>query len=281
MLEDLEACHRALQSRDARFDGCFFIGARSSRVYCRPSCPAKAPKRENTCFFPTAAAAQQAGFRACLRCWPDAAPGSPAWLGRSDIAARAVKLIVDGTVDREGVGGLAQKLGYSERHLHRMLITEVGTGALSLARAQRARTARMLLQSTEMPIAEVAFGAGFASLRQFNDTVRAVFARTPTELRRASRERPAGSLDARHAIALRLAHRVPMAARQLFEFLAARAIPGLESYDGHTYRRSLRLPHGSGSVALCASETPGEARAVFVLDDLRDLTAAIARCRRC
>jgi AraC family transcriptional regulator, regulatory protein of adaptative response / DNA-3-methyladenine glycosylase II len=280
VLEDLDACYRALQSRDARFDGWFFVGAVSTRIYCRPSCPAKMPQRHNVRFFMTAAAAQQAGFRACLRCRPDAAPGSPAWLGRADVAARAVKLILDGTVDREGVGGLARKLGYSERQLHRVLLAEIGTGALSLARAQRARTARMLLQSTNMPITHVAFAAGFSSLRQFNHTVRTVFARTPTELRRASRERSSSTPDAEHSLTLALAHRLPMAAQQQFDFLGRRAIPGVESYDGHTYRRSLRLPHGCGTVALCASEIPGETRAVFVLDDLRDLTAAIARSRQ-
>jgi AraC family transcriptional regulator, regulatory protein of adaptative response / DNA-3-methyladenine glycosylase II len=279
VLEDFDHCYRAVQARDARFDGWFFTAVTSTRIYCRPSCPATTPKPENVRFYGTAAAAQQAGFRACLRCRPDAAPGSPEWLGRADVAARAVRLILDGTVDREGVSGLARRLGYSERQLHRVLIAEVGTGALALARAQRAQTARILLQSTDVPITQVAFGAGFASVRQFNETVRAVFARTPTELRR----RTAGTRDtdfaAGQAIPLRLAHRLPLSARQLFDFLGRRAIPGVESYDGTTYRRSLTLPHGAGTVALTAAERAGEIRAVFVLDELRDLTAAVARAR--
>ena len=279
MLEDFDACYRAVQSRDARFDGWFFTAVTSTHIYCRPSCPAQTPKPENVRFYATAAAAQQAGFRACLRCRPDAAPGSPAWLGRADVAARAVKLILDGAVDREGVSGLARGLGYSERQLHRVLLAEVGTGALSLARAQRAQTARILLQSTNMPITRVAFGAGFSSVRQFNDTVRAVFARTPSELRRASQQRPRDALEPGQAISLRLTHRVPMAGQQLFDFLGRRAIPGIESFDGHTYRRSLRLAHGNGAVTLRASAVAGEVRAVFVLDDLRDLTSAIARSR--
>ena len=188
-MEDFERCYGALKSRDPRFDGWFFTAVTSTKIYCRPSCPAKTPKRENVRFYSTSAAAQQAGFRACLRCRPDAAPGSPEWLGRADVAARAVKLILHGIVDTEGVSGLAKRLGYGERQLHRVLIAEVGTGALALARAQRAQTARLLLETTGLPVTHVAFAAGFASVRQFNDTVKAVFARTPTELRLAASKR--------------------------------------------------------------------------------------------
>jgi len=281
VLEDFDSCYRVVQSRDARFDGWFFTAVRTTGIYCRPSCPAVTPKRENVSFHATAAAAQQAGFRACLRCRPDASPGSPEWLGRADVAARAVRLILDGTVDREGVSGLARRLGYSERQLHRVLLAEVGTGALSLARAQRAQTARLLLQTTAVPITEVALAAGFSSVRQFNDTVRAVFARTPGELRRQGRRGgpsppPAGPLP---SIVLRLPHRRPLAAGPLLEFLGTRAVPGIEAFDGSTYRRSLRLPNGDGSVALSAEPAAGAIRAVFELEDLRDLTAAIARCR--
>ena len=281
MLEDFDSCYRAVQSRDGRFDGWFFTAVRTTGIYCRPSCPAVTPKAENVRFYPSAAAAQQGGFRACLRCRPDASPGSPEWLGRADVAARAVRLILDGTVDREGVSGLARRLGYSERQLHRVLLAEVGTGALALARAQRAQTARLLLQTTDVPIAQVAFGAGFASVRQFNETVRAVFARTPSELRRAARrsELSASGRGPLQAIALRLAHRGPLAADQLLEFLGMRAVPGIESYEGGTYRRSLRLPGGEGSVRLDAEGPEGGIRAVFELEDLRDLAAAIARCR--
>jgi len=276
VLDDFDRRYRAVSSRDARFDGWFFTAVTSTRIYCRPSCPAATPKRENVRFYPTAAAAQAAGFRACLRCRPDAAPGSPEWLGRTDLAARAVRLILDGTVDREGVHGLARRLGYSQRQLHRLLVAEVGTGALALARAQRAQTARILLQTTELPIAGVAHAAGFASVRQFNDTVRTVFGRTPRELRRRHGALAPGDGQ---RISLRLAHRAPFAASELLAFLGARAVPGVESFDGETYRRSLRLPNGDGWVELA----PGDGtsmRAVFALDDLRDLTVAIARCRQ-
>jgi AraC family transcriptional regulator of adaptative response / DNA-3-methyladenine glycosylase II len=281
MHEDADSCYRAVQSRDARFDGWFFTAVRTTGIYCRPSCPAITPKRENVRFYPTAAAAQQAGFRACLRCRPDASPGSPEWLGRADVAARAVRMILDGTVDREGVSGLARRLGYSERQLHRVLLAEVGTGALSLARAQRAQTARVLLATTDLPSAQVAFAAGFSSVRQFNDTVRAIFARTPTELRRQAQRRdpvPA-STGPWQAIGLRLAHRSPLAAGPLLEFLGVRAIPGIEAFDGRSYRRSLRLPGGEGQVTLTAGAEDGAIGAVFELEDLRDLTAAISRCR--
>lgn len=174
----------AVRSGDARFDGVFYVGVTSTGIYCRPSCPAVTPKRENTRFFPSAAAAQRAGFRACKRCRPDAAPGSPEWNVRADVVGRSMRLIADGAVDREGVSGLAARVGYSERQLNRLLIAELGAGPLALARAQRAQTARVLIETTEMPMGDIAFAAGFASIRQFNDTVREVFAQAPTELRR-------------------------------------------------------------------------------------------------
>ncbi len=280
--------YRAVQSHDPRFDGWFFTAVRSTRIYCRPSCPARTPMARNVRFYATAAAAQHAGYRACLRCRPDAAPGSPEWLGRADVAARAVKLVFDGVVDRDGVAGLARRLGYGERQLHRVLIAELGTGALALARAQRAQTARILLETTDLPITQVAFGAGFASVRQFNDTVHSVFARTPTQLRGASRHHdrhrpssnapgPAHRSDLLQSVTVRLAYRRPFAAEALFSFLGQRAVAGVEHHDGTTYRRTLGLTHGIGTVAL--SPEDGHVRAEFSLSDLRDLTAAIARCR--
>src|SRR5579871_2607109 len=180
---DFERCYRAVQSRDARFDGWFFTAVSSTGIYCRPSCPALTPKAQNVRFFPSAAAAQQAGFRACKRCRPDASPGSPEWNVRADVVARAMRLIADGVVDREGVPGLAAKLGYSTRQIQRQLLAELGAGPLALARAQRAQTARLLIETTELAMGDVAFAAGFASIRTFNDTVREVFALSPTELR--------------------------------------------------------------------------------------------------
>src|SRR3954452_3371437 len=181
---DEEHCYRAVPSRDPRFDGWFVTAVHSTGICCRPSCPPRPPLQRNVSFHTTAASAQSAGFRACRRCRPDAVPGSPEWDVRADVVARAMRLIADGEVERGGVGALAGRLGYSERQLHRMLTGELGVGPLSLARAQRAQTARLLIETTDLPMAEVAFAAGFASIRQFNDTLREVFAATPTELRR-------------------------------------------------------------------------------------------------
>src|ERR671935_958884 len=176
VLPDAEVCYRAVQGRDSRFDGWFFVAVRTTGIYCRPSCPAVTPQRKNVSFFPSSAAAQRAGYRACKRCRPDASPGSPDWNVRGDLAGRALRLIADGVIDRDGVPGLAARLGYSARQLHRTLVAEVGAGPLALARAQRAQTARVLLETTDVPVADVAFAAGFGSVRQFNDTVREVFA---------------------------------------------------------------------------------------------------------
>lgn len=275
MTYDFDTCYRAVSSKDARFDGMFVTAVTSTGIYCRPSCPAITPKRTNVRFFPTAAAAQAAGFRACKRCRPDASPGSPEWNVRADIVARGMRLIADGVVDRDGVAGLARRLHVSERHVHRLLIAEVGAGPQALARAHRAQTARVLIETTDMTFAEIAFAAGFASIRQFNGTIREVFASTPTELRaRKRREAP----SAPGSIALRLPYRAPLHADALFAFLAARAVPGIEASEGDVYRRTLRLPHSPGIVEL--KPEGDHIRCRLRLGDVRDLTAAVQRCRR-
>jgi AraC family transcriptional regulator, regulatory protein of adaptative response / DNA-3-methyladenine glycosylase II len=275
IVEDFERCYRLSDSRDPRYDGIFFIAATSTRLYCRPSCPARQPKRANVRFFPTAAAAQSAGFRACKRCRPDASPGSPDWNWRADRVARAMRLIGDGIVDREGVPGLAKRLGFSDRHLRRLLSEQVGASPVALARAQRANTARLLIESTAMPFAEAALAAGFQSVRQFNDTIRDVFASTPSEMRdRSNRARPRSP----GVVELRLSCREPFDGAGLLRFLEVRAVPGLEDVSGGTYRRALTLTHGIGIVEL--TPEPGAVRCVLRLDDLRDLATAVARCRR-
>jgi AraC family transcriptional regulator of adaptative response / DNA-3-methyladenine glycosylase II len=272
---EFDRCYRALESRDARFDGWFVVGVRTTGIYCRPSCPAIVPRRRNVVFLRTAAAAQRDGFRACKRCRPDASPGSPEWNVRGDVVGRAMRLIADGVVDREGVGGLAGRLGYSRRQLQRHLVAEVGAGPLAVARAHRAQTARLLVESTDLPMSTVAFAAGFGSLRQFNATVREVFATSPRDLRRRARtDRPA----APGAVTLHLPARAPFAGGRLLAFLGERAVPGVEHHDGSAFHRTLRLPHGSGVAAL----TPVDAglRCDLRLADLRDLGPAIQRCRR-
>jgi AraC family transcriptional regulator of adaptative response / DNA-3-methyladenine glycosylase II len=295
VIEDFERCYQVASSRDPRFDGWFFTAVTSTGIYCRPSCPAMTPKREHVRFYPSAAAAQQAGFRACKRCRPDAAPGSPEWDGRADVVARAMRLIGDGVVDREGVPGLAARLGYSVRQLQRMLLAEVGAGPIAIARAQRAQTARVLVETTTLTMTEIAFASGFSSVRQFNDTIRTVFATAPSELRkRASARAGAGraqtapasgdstagasfAAGAPAAILLRLPFRSPLCPDNLFGHLAATAVPGVEEVIGDSYRRTLRLPHGPGIVELTPSADYVACR--MTLTDLRDLTTAIARCR--
>ena len=275
---DAGSCYRAVTSRDARFDGWFVTAVHTTGIYCRPSCPARTPLPANVSFFTTPAGAQAAGFRACRRCRPDAVPGSPAWDVRADVVARAMRLIADGEVERSGVPGLAARLGYSERQLHRLLVGELGVGPLALARAQRAQTARLLLETTDLPVADVAFAAGFASIRQFNDTVREVFATTPTGLRR-SRTAPATGTPG--TLTLRLAARAPVEPAEVLLFLGRHAVPGLEEWDGTTFSRVLDLPHGPAVVAL--SPAPGGAPAVVArlsLGELRDLGTAVSRCRR-
>ena len=276
MLDDT-SCYRAAQSKDPRFDGWFFIGVTTTGIYCRPSCPARTPFRRNVRFYPSAAAAQLAGFRACKRCRPDASPGSPAWDLRADVVARAMRLIADGAVDRDGVPSLAHRLGYSVRQLERLLLAEVGAGPLALARAQRAQAARVLIETTALPMTEVAFAAGFTSLRQFNDTVRTVFATTPTSLRITATRQAKPESDATTSIALRLPFRQPLCPDNLFGHLAATAVPGVEEVRDGAYRRTLTLQHGPAIVSL--HPTPAYIGCRLSLADLRDLTAAISRCR--
>lgn len=279
-LED-DQCYRACQSRDSRFDGWFVTAVRTTGIYCRPSCPALTPKRQNVEFFRAAATAQSHGYRACRRCRPDASPGSPEWNNRADVVGRAMRLIADGLVDRSGVGALATRLGYSDRQVHRLLVAEVGSGPLALARAQRAQTARILIETTTLPITEVAFAAGFQSVRQFNDTVREVYAASPTDLRLAKaptsratthEPTPKGSLT------VRLACREPFDGAALFGFLGVRAVPGVESVEGETYRRSLRLSRGHGVISVTITGTT--VSCAMTLDDVADAQAAVQRTRR-
>ncbi len=275
MIFDSDRFWQAIEAEDPRFDGWVFCGVKTTGIYCRPSCPARTPKRENVRFFATAAAAQAAGFRACKRCRPDATPGSPDWDLRADLVGRAMRLIADGVVDREGVGGLAGRLGYTERHVHRQLVATVGAGPLALARAQRAQTARILLETTVVPITGVAFAAGFQSVRQFNATVREVFATAPRELR--ARARRGDHPEESGALSLRLPYRSPLDGEGLIAFLGLRAVPGVEEVHDGAYRRSLRLPQGSGVVELRPAD--GYVHARYWLEDLRDLAAAMQRSR--
>jgi len=254
-----ERQYQALSSRDARFDGQFIAGVSTTGIYCRPSCPALTPKRGNVRFFRTAAAAHDAGLRACKRCQPDAVPGSPDWNLHDDLASRAMRLVQDGVVEREGVDGLARRLGYTSRHVSRVLQTELGAGPLALARANRAQTARSLLAATELPISDIAFAAGFGSLRQFNDTIASIYRATPSELRAIARRGSRGhgavpegmgqDAMAGGELTLRLPARAPFDSVGLFRFFADHAIAGLEQGDETSYQRVLQLPGGRARCA--------------------------------
>lgn len=276
MFTDTEACYRAVKSKDRRFDGVFYTAVRTTGIYCRPSCPAITPKLANVTFYPSAAAAQQAGYRACKRCLPDATPGSPEWDLAADVAGRAMRLVADGVVEREGVEGLAHRLGYSVRQLNRLVTASFGAGPLALARARRAQTARVLVETTSLSFADIAFASGFSSIRQFNDTVREVYAATPTELRGRR-----GSTTASGTIATRIGVREPFAGEELLDFLAVRAVRGVEAVGHGWYERSLALPHGPGVVRVELVDRPtGYVPCRLTLADARDLAPALERTRR-
>ena len=283
---DPEACYRAASGRDRRFDGVFYVAVRTTGIYCRPSCPATTPKRTNVSFYRSAAGAQGAGYRACRRCLPDATPGSPEWDVAADAASRAMRLLADGVVEREGIEGLAGRLGYSARQLHRLLTREYGAGPLALARSHRAQTARVLIETTDLAFADVAFAAGFASVRQFNDTVREVYAATPTTLRRGGSTRGVGVAavgpGAAGTIRTRVAVREPFAAADLHAFLALHAVAGLEAAGPGWYERAVRLPHGPGvvRVELGPDRPPGTVPCRLTMADARDLAPALERTRR-
>ena len=303
MLDD-DRCYAAASSRDRRFDGQFIVAVRTTGIYCRPSCPAITPKRSNVEFHRTAAAAQQRGFRACKRCRPDSTPGASDWNVRHDVVARAMRLIGDGIVERDGVGGLARRLGYSVRHLNRLVSDELGAGPLAIARAQRAQTSRQLIETTDLPLTDVAFAAGFGSVRQFNDTIRAVFDSTPSDLRVGARRHRTGPAtptgagadamrDDRASISmtsttLRLPTRTPFAGREVLDFIGRRAIPGIEVYtpgvDGGSpvYVRGARLPGGPAEIEIGLPDDPrpDHVSATVRLTDWSDLATCVQRIRR-
>ncbi len=265
---DANACYRALQTRDARFDGRFFVAVRSTGVYCRPICPARTPRFENCLFVRCAAAAQEAGFRPCLRCRPEASPGTPAWQGTSATVSRAVALIGQGALDDDSVDVLASRLGIGERHLRRLFAEHLGASPVAVAQTQRLLFAKKLIDETRMPMSEIAFASGFASIRRFNDAVRKTWDKTPRELRGArggtsarggTRARggtsarngtsPHGNAtDASPALVLRLPFRPPFDWDALVGFLSLRAIPGVEVATPERYARSIRVGDAVGVV---------------------------------
>ncbi len=279
---DEDRCYDALVSRDRRFDGQFIAAITSTGIYCRPSCPAPVrPHRKNVKVFATAAAAQLAGFRSCKRCRPDAAPGSPEWDQRGDLVGRAMRLIERGEVDRVGVAGIAEQLFVSERHLNRVLNEALGAGPIALARAQRANLARVLLETTTMSVTDTAFASGFSSVRQFNDTMRAVYDRTPSAIRNA--RLASGGAPAAGGVELKLwlPAREPIDHAWMFGFLSGHGLPGVSSGTNTSFERTLRLASGDAHVSIEADpKNDAGVWATFTLEHISDLSDAIARVRR-
>jgi AraC family transcriptional regulator of adaptative response / DNA-3-methyladenine glycosylase II len=256
---DPRTCYRALQARDARFDGRFFVAVKSTGVYCRPVCPARTPRPENCIFVPCAAAAAEQGFRPCLRCRPEASPGTPAWQGTSTTVSRALQLIAEGALDDGSVDDLADRLGVGARHLRRLFLEHLGASPLAVAQTRRLLFAKQLLNETGMPVSEIAFAAGFASIRRFNDAVRKTWDRTPRELRGErvpgpARDQPHGAREP--ALELRLPFRPPLDWDALIGFLALRAIPGVEQVGAEAYVRSIRVQTATGAVTGLVRVTP-------------------------
>ncbi|GHO56920.1 DNA-3-methyladenine glycosylase 2 [Ktedonobacter robiniae] len=272
---DFDLCYRAVCSRDPRFDGRFYTAVTSTGIYCRPICPARTPQARNIRFFSSAAAAEAAGFRACRRCHPESSPGSSDWNVRADLVARALRLIAAGLVDSEGVSGLAQRLAVSERHIHRELTAEVGVGPLALARSRRAQVARLLIDQTDLPLTEIAFSSGFASIRQFNETMQQLFGCAPSEFRRRqiSEGNGAGKL------ALRLQYRPPYAFGPLLTYLERRALPGVEEIVNGVYRRTIHLARSQGLLELEPQPAIHAVAVRLSLDNLNDVSTIVQRCR--
>jgi AraC family transcriptional regulator of adaptative response / DNA-3-methyladenine glycosylase II len=285
MTLDFDTCYRALLARDPRFDGRFFTAVTTTGVYCRPICPARTPARGNIRFYPHAGAAEAAGFRACRRCRPEASPGSPEWNLRADLTGRAVRLIADGYVDEHGVDGLARRLAVTERHLRRLLVSELGAGPLALARTTRLQTARRLLAETAMPVTEIAFASGFSSVRQFNASFAEAYGGPPSSLRPALR-RPRQAANGTW-LTLKLPCREPFDGDALRGFLALRAIPGVEQVTDRRYARTIRAPGGPGlmELTLPTAQHEGHTSRRHVelrvrIPGLRGVGRVVSRCRQ-
>jgi AraC family transcriptional regulator of adaptative response / DNA-3-methyladenine glycosylase II len=245
---DVRALDRARLSRDPRFDGKFFIAVKTTGIYCRPICPSRTSKSRNVRYYATAAAAAEAGFRPCLRCRPEAAPGTPAWLGTSAVVRRALRLIDEGILDNASVDELAKKLGLGSRHLRRLFVQHVGASPISLAQTRRLHFAKRLLDETNLAITEIALAAGFGSLRRFNTAFRQTYGRAPREIRKHLR--PDAASESGGEVILKLAFRPPYDWNQVRDFLAAHAIPGIERVDEHGYSRTLRGDTGAAIICV-------------------------------
>lgn len=275
---DQDACYRAIMAKDARFDGRFFVCVSTTGIYCRPVCPARVPKRQHCTFVPSAAAAEAAGFRSCLRCRPEAAPGTPAWAGTAATVSRALRLIEEGALDEGRLEDLAARLGLGERQLRRLFLAHVGAGPQAVAANRRLLTAKQLISDTAMPLAEVAFAAGYQSLRRFNDAILNAYGVAPGEIRRASEKQAGGS------IRIRLGYRPPFDFDSVLGYLSSRALPGVESVTAGRYARSFNLGGVKGLITVVPAATGRALDARIVTLDTKagrvPVRAIAARLRR-
>jgi AraC family transcriptional regulator of adaptative response / DNA-3-methyladenine glycosylase II len=274
-----EACYRAISTRDARFDGRIFTAVHTTGIYCRPICPARTPKRENVTFYPTACAAQEAGFRPCLRCRPESSPDLAAWRGTSNTVSRALVLIAEGALDGKAVDVLAERLGVGERQLRRLFRQHLGASPIAVAETRRVLFAKQLIVETTMPMAEVALASGFSSIRRFNATFHTLYQRPPRELRRSSLVD--GERTGAEGITLMLPYAPPYDWDAMVGFLAARAITGIEAIDGNErYRRSIALDGAQGVISVEPDERERGLRVTIRFPRLASLATIVRRVRR-
>ena len=278
-LPERDTCYRALQSRDPRFDGLLFVGVSSTGIYCRPVCPARTARIENCRFFGSAAAAQEAGFRPCLRCRPETAPDLASWRGTSNTVSRALALIADGALDRDGASmdALAERLGIGERHLRRLFIQHLGASPIAVAQTRRVLFAKQLIHETKMPITDVALAAGFGSIRRFNEIFLALFHRPPSALRRKT---SAASSSSESEVTLRLRYRPPYDWDSMLSFLRARAIPGVEIVEKESYTRTVSLDEFTGVVQVSHLPERQSLCVTIRFPRVQSLPAIISRVRR-
>ncbi len=272
---DAKHCYRAMRSRDARFDGRFFIAVKTTGIYCRPICPARTPKRENVDFYPSAAAAEHNGFRACRRCRPDASPGTPEWLGTSGIVSRGLRMIHSGMLDQETLPRMSARLGVGERHLTRLFMEHLGTTPGAIARTRRVHFARKLIDQTQLPMTEVAAGAGFSSLRRFNAAIRETFRATPGELR----GRASSDVDGDAPLDLLLAYRPPLDWPLLLDYFRYRSTPGVEEVAAEVYRRTIDVDGGPGVIEINPGDRENTLRLRAWLPSARALLQVVERVR--
>lgn len=271
-----QVCSRARLTRDARFDGKFFIGVLSTKIYCRPICPARTAKESNVRYFPTAAAAQEAGFRPCLRCRPECSPGTPAWLGTPSTVSRALKLISESGVEEGGVESLAEKLGVGARHLRRLFLQHLGASPSAVAKTQRLQFAKKLIDETGLPMGEIALAAGYGCVRRFNAAFRNTYNRTPTQIRKLAR--PSGEPAANQYV-FRLRYRQPFHWDGMLAFLALRATPGVEVVEDGRYRRTISLDGERGWIDISCDTANHALIARVQVGRPRSLFAVIERIR--